>query len=77
MQPHPSRLFYDGRQYVLKPGAYARPECNPRARKRAVAPPPLQMPDHEHEQEHGHDHEQEQEQGEQQGRIRGWAMQDW
>ncbi len=32
VQPHPSRLFFDGRKYVFKPGRHARHECNPRWR---------------------------------------------
>jgi len=32
VQPSPSRLFFDGKKFVYKPGAYANRECDPRWR---------------------------------------------
>lgn len=32
MQPAPSRLFFDGKKFIFKPGSYANRECDPRYR---------------------------------------------
>lgn len=88
VQPHPSRLFFDGAKYVFKPGAYAKPECNPRWRQRqpepvhvpepapepAPAPTPVPTPAPEAAEPMEPEAEPEQRK---RGRIRGWAVEDY
>jgi hypothetical protein len=69
VQPYPSRLFFDGRQYVFKPGAYARPKCNPRRQQ--------EQQQQQREAEQQSEQQAEAAEPKQQGRIRGWAVQDW
>lgn len=83
VQPHPSRLFFDGRRYVFKPGKYARPECDSQVKQRQQQ----KQPEEQQQQEQQHEKEDEEEQrrsqekeGQQQrqgGRVRGWAVKDY